>query len=344
MKFSQIFFSILLAAPHATAFVPPSSALHKRGQHASIAIVSTEVYSSTSSETKELQSLSYAGAGKPTVDMNQYNLPLSEVANELTAVVQAASSMQDEGIFLAARSTKDVFVDTLQYKVKRDGGLGLILTELAGGREDGIGITIVEELVEGGNAVESGILPGDSIVALTLLNTSTSGMSVEQERLDVATECLGYDATVEKLMALPPPATDNEEIILTVKRLRRKPKVTVKLQYPPYENEPDTVLELFAGENLRRAMLTRGVKLNDVLSKRFDSGGTGDCGADGTCATCAVGVVRGEELLSPKKQQEEQIFSRAGENRWRMACKTTVGYGMASGDITLQVNPKQWDR
>ena len=127
-----------------------------------------------------------------------------------------------------------------------------------------------------------------------------------------------------------------------MKRLRRKPRVTVKLQYPPYEKEPDTVLELFAGENLRRALLTRGVKLNDVLSKRFDSGGTGDCGADGTCATCAVGVVRGGELLSPKKQTESQIF--ADTPSWRMACKTIVGHGMSEGDLTLQVNPKQWSK
>jgi ferredoxin len=114
----------------------------------------------------------------------------------------------------------------------------------------------------------------------------------------------------------------------------------VKLQYPPAQNEPDTTIELFAGENLRRAMLTRGIKLNDKLSRRFDSGGTGDCGADGTCATCVVAIVKGEEILSPQKMQEKQILIK--NPRWRLACKTTVGYGFQEGELTIRVNPRQW--
>jgi len=142
-------------------------------------------------------------------------------------------------------------------------------------------------------------------------------------------------------MSLPPPEGEGEVIVLTLKRLRRKPKVTVKLQYPPYQNEPDATIELFAGENLRRAMLVRGVKLNDALSRRFDNGGTGNCGADGTCATCVVGVLKGDDLLSPKGQQEEQILKK--NPRWRMACKTVVGYGQQEGEMTIRVNPRQWD-
>jgi ferredoxin len=75
-------------------------------------------------------------------------------------------------------------------------------------------------------------------------------------------------------------------------------------------------------------------------AQRFDSGGSGDCGSDGTCATCVVGVAKGMELLSPMGQQEEQILSK--KPRWRMACKTVVGYGMVEGNMTLQVNPRQW--
>jgi ferredoxin len=115
----------------------------------------------------------------------------------------------------------------------------------------------------------------------------------------------------------------------------------VKLQYPPESKEPDVFIELFAGENLRRAMLTRGVKLNDALARRFDSGGTGDCGAEGTCATCVVKVTKGMELLSPAKQQEAQILSQ--KPKWRLACKAVVGYGMSQGDLTIQVNPRQWN-
>jgi hypothetical protein len=47
------------------------------------------------------------------------------------------------------------------------------------------------------------------------------------------------------------------------------------------------------------------------------------------------------ELLSPAKIQEGQILSK--KPGWRMACKAVVGYGMKEGDMTLRVNPRQWD-
>lgn len=274
------------------------------------------------------------------MNMDTYNIPLEQSVEQWTAVLQAKTSMQEEGVFLRPKNDKDLFVDILTFSVKREGGLGLLLTELAG-REDGVGITIVEEVLEGSNSEGSGIMPGDSVVALTVQSSSQRGMDTKEERVSVSTECLSYDATIEAITSLPQPASSDERVLLTVKRLRRQPKVNIKLQYPPYLNEPDVNIELFAGENLRRAMLTRGIKLNDKLAERFDSGGTGDCGSDGTCATCVVGVAKGMELLSPMKDQEGQILKK--KPRWRMACKAVVGYGMTEGDMTIQVNPRQWD-
>lgn len=275
------------------------------------------------------------------MDMDVYNLPLETCVDEWKAVVQAESSMQSAGIFLRARS-KENFVDTFQFALRREGGLGLLLTEIAGGREDGVGITIIEEVLEGGNAHGSGIIPGDSIVALSVLRTSgDGGAEVSVDRIGVSTECMGYDATVDAITSLPPPASEEEVVTVTVKRVRRQPKVNVRLQYPPYMEEPDVSIELFAGENLRRAMLTRGIKLNDKLAERFDSGGTGDCGSDGTCATCVVEVGRGMDLLSPMGTQEGQILTK--KPRWRMACKAIVGHGMREGEMTLRVSPRQWE-
>lgn len=293
-------------------------------------------------EAQQEQQSFYAAAGAPSVNMNNYNLPLSSCIDNWTAVLQAATSMQAEGIFLKAKSS-ELFVDTLQYTIKRSGGLGLVLSEIAGGRDDGVGITIIEEVLDGGNAAGSGLQPGDSIVSLTVKKSVNNGggMNVEEKRVDVSTECLAYDATIEALMSLPEVVSDDDVVCLTVKRLRRQPKISVKLQYPPSDNLPDDQIELFAGENLRRALLTRGIKLNDKLAVRFDSGGTGDCGADGTCATCVVSVSKGMDLLSPMKDQEGQILKK--KPRWRMACKTVVGYGMTEGDLTIQVNPRQWE-
>lgn len=287
------------------------------------------------------------------VDMNVYNLAsVDAICQEWTAVVAAETPLQAEGIYLQARNKQDNMADTIKVAFSRlpGSGLGLELLELAGGRDDGIGITIVSGVVEGGAADNSGILPGDSIIKIELQRQSRqavnqAGLNVEesQEVFSVETECRGYDKTVEAILSLPPADESVQEtFVLTLKRLRRKPKVRLNLQYPPEMGEEDISLELFAGENLRRAMLVRGVKLNDKLSARFDSGGPGDCGAEGTCATCAVAVVTGQDLLSPVGQQEGQIFKDFP--RRRMACKAIVGYGMKEGVITIRVSPRQWDR
>ncbi len=44
----------------------------------------------------------------------------------------------------------------------------------------------------------------------------------------IETECFAYDKTVEAIGSLPPTESDEERIILTLKRLRRKPKVVVQ--------------------------------------------------------------------------------------------------------------------
>ncbi|KAL3917963.1 MAG: hypothetical protein SGILL_004466 [Bacillariaceae sp.] len=215
------------------------------------------------------------------VDRNRYNIPLERIAQEWTAEMVPESSLREAGVYLGAKSFKELMVDTVQVELNRrvGEGLGLQLLEIAGGREDGLGITVIDGTVEGGIADGSDVMVGDSIAAITVVKTSvsdgSSSLSEQETRESVETECLGYDKTVEAIMDLPAAESEDEKIILVLKRLRRKPKVTLTLQYPPSENEPDTTLELFSGENLRRAMLTRGVKLNDPLSLRFDSGGTG---------------------------------------------------------------------
>jgi ferredoxin len=289
------------------------------------------------------------GAGPVQADMNQYNIPLEEIAQQWTANLIAANALQEEGIFLGAKDSKRLFVDTIKVEIPRvpGKGVGLELLEIAGGRSDGLGITIVSGFVEGGITTGCGILEGDSIIKVAVRKTaktqSGDNMLEEMEQeIALSTECYGFDKTVEAIGSLPPAEADDgsEMLCLTLKRVRKKPKITVNLQYPPSQNEPDVKLELFSGENLRRAFLVRGIKLNDALSRRFDSGGTGDCGAEGTCATCVVSIVRGDALINPIGQQEEQILVK--NPRWRMACKTIVGYGMQEGEMTVRVNPRQW--
>jgi len=316
------------------------------------ALRSSSLPQSSTSDASTSGSTKFSGPGTPTVDMNRYNLPLEQIAEEWTAIVVPQSSLREEGIYLGAKSSKDIMVDTIKVSYRRtQRSLGLELLEIAGGREDGLGITVISGIVKDGPVDGKDVMVGDSIVAVSVIkaqrtNTGSgnnNGMTETQVTMAVSTECFGYDSMVEAIGSLPLPSEDDDEeefIVLTLKRLRRKPKILIQLQYPPNQNEPDTTIELFAGENLRRAMLTRGIKLNDKLSLRFDSGGTGDCGADGTCATCVVGIVQGDELVSPQGTQEKQILKK--NPRWRLACKAVVGYGYQEGEMTIRVNPRQW--
>ena len=181
----------------------------------------------------------------------------------------------------------------------------------------------------------------DQEIALMAHLLRRAGFGGNREELE---RCVaqGYDATVDAIIGLPQ-LTEGEveqELVLAIKRIRKKPKVKVNLRYPPSQNEPDSTIELYAGENLRLAMLVRGVKLNDPLAKRFDTKSGGNCGAGGLCRTCAVRVLRGKEVLNPQKISEKQMLE--DNPRWRLACKAFVGYGMQEGEITLQVNPRQW--
>jgi ferredoxin len=290
------------------------------------------------------------GTGPSQVDLNQYNLPLETIEQEWTANFVQSAARQEAGVYLRAQSP-EYYVDTIRVSIpRREGvGLGLILTELAGGRSDGLGITIVSDIVKDGPAEGVNILPGDCISEIGLMRqtttTSSSGnsptLSETTETMRVRTECLSYDATVDAIQQLPGYSKDYQDTyVLQLKRLRRKPKVSVKLQFPPGQEQNDRVVTLFAGENLRYGMLLRDIAVNDPQAHRFDTKTSGNCGAGGLCRTCAVAVVQGADLLDPKRPAETTMF--ADNPRWRLACKTIVGYGMQQGNVTVRVYPGQW--
>lgn len=305
--------------------------------------------------TRNVASQVLQGTGAPAVDMNMYNLPLDVIQDGWTAnFVQKATENQGK-VRLEAKNNIEHFVDVITVEFPRNiesgGGLGIELEEIAGGRDDGIGITIISGLVPGGSSENADLNPGDSLSSISLIRrrippankeTDKAMISENEEAFSVATECFGYDKTVEAIgKTIPSPKPGYEDFfVLTVKRLRRLPKVTIRLQYPPEQNEPDATIEMYAGENLRQGMLIRGVKLNDPLAKRFDTKSGGNCGAGGLCRTCSVCVMNGGDVLNPQRVAEQQMLQ--DNPRWRLACKAVVGYGMKEGEMTVRVNPNQW--
>ena len=115
IELSAILVSILLLN-NAHAFVSPTTS-YATTSYTNIHHSYTQIFAQ---QQQQQQTSYYAAAGAPRVNMDQYNVPLIQSINEWTAVVQAESSMQEAGIFLKVKD-KELFVDTLQYTIKREG-------------------------------------------------------------------------------------------------------------------------------------------------------------------------------------------------------------------------------
>lgn len=78
---------------------------------------------------------------------------------------------------------------------------------------------------------------------------------------------------------------------------------------------------------------------------RFDSPyQTGDCGGEGTCGTCTVGIIEGKELINGKVLVEDKAMKQQGcPPNWRWACRTTIGgeaVGNQGGKIKVVLRPQ----
>lgn len=212
-------------------------------------------------------------------------------------------------------------------------GLGIGLVEHGAADDGSAALVLVSEVAPGSNAdvaASAPLMPGDA-----LLYVGYPGAAAKGEATRV--EGRSYDDTVEAIASLP-----DGPIELVIKRLTVRPKATVTLQFPEAEGRADESIVLYAGANLRRSILTRGITLNDPLARRFDAGvGTGDCGGEGCCCTCAVDVLSGIEALSSPKSQETQMLSRFP--RWRLACRARIVDIEQDVDIKIKVQPRGFD-
>ena len=207
--------------------------------------------------------------------------------------------------------------------------LGLLLEEIAS--SDEAGIVAIEGLVKGGNGELASvpIEPGDALVSAAEAGRPETAVSLEG---------LPYDDTIERLVSLD----SSVGVDFVLKRLVRMPRAAVRIQFPESEGRESEVIYMQPGANLRRTLLASGVKMNDPLARRFDAGvGTGDCGGEGTCCTCAVEVASGGGVLSDQGTQEAQILKRFP--RWRLACKASLGPLEKDEELVIKVTPRNFD-
>lgn len=208
-----------------------------------------------------------------------------------------------------------------------DPSLGLILTEMAGNK-DGRGLVLVSEVTGNAAAAQPSIQVGDVLIGLR----TTDGKVRER------VTGLNYDLTVEGIGIVKEAAMAVDGVIcIELNRLVKRSAIQVELVLP---DGSVTKVPALAGENLRRLMLRKGVRIYDSKTKRFDMPyATGDCAGEGLCGTCLVAVDKGKDLLSAKEGVEEMI-TRGRPLSWRASCRTVIGPNNEGGVIRVRVQPQ----
>ncbi|XXG48084.1 hypothetical protein AAC387_Pa02g2620 [Persea americana] len=96
------------------------------------------------------------------------------------------------------------------------------------------------------------------------------------------------------------------------------------------------------GQKLRDIMLDADIDLYGPYARALLN-----CGGGGTCGTCLVEVVAGNDLLSPRTQNEKETLKRKPKT-WRLACQTMVGKEDSRGQVVIQTLPEwkahEWDK
>ena len=148
---------------------------------------------------------------------------------------------------------------------------------------------------------KAGIIAGDSIASIEIQRVTSSDGGSNESREMFDCECKNFDATIGLLSSFPP---EIEALTLNLKRIRRWPKIKVAVEYPSVQCADGVdnreVVELFAGENLKRALQTRGIVFEDRDAPKCDF-----CGSK-----CTVSIDQGMQLLNPMSVTEEKLMAR----------------------------------
>lgn len=210
-----------------------------------------------------------------------------------------------------------------------DSAIGLVLTEIASA-QDGRGLVLIREVAGKAASAVPVIHVGDVITGVW----AGHGRDHLRER----TTGLDYDLTVECLNKAKDVAVKTDGVLtLQLNRLIKRASIRVEVEDGSGKME---VIEALAGENLRRLLLRKGIKLYDPQTKRFDMPyATGDCAGDGLCGTCLVAVREGEASLN-EKDHTETLITRGRPASWRASCRTVVGADNKPATVRVSIHPQ----
>ncbi|EFJ22344.1 hypothetical protein SELMODRAFT_59157, partial [Selaginella moellendorffii] len=85
---------------------------------------------------------------------------------------------------------------------------------------------------------------------------------------------------------------------------------------------------------LRNVMRENKLELYGLYGKLMN------CGGGGSCGTCIVEILEGQELLSqPTSAEKKHLKQKPGT--WRLACQTIVGDKSNAGRVVVQRLPQK---
>ncbi|XP_042484329.1 photosynthetic NDH subunit of subcomplex B 3, chloroplastic [Macadamia integrifolia] len=88
--------------------------------------------------------------------------------------------------------------------------------------------------------------------------------------------------------------------------------------------------------------LLRNIMLDNKIELYATYGKVMNCGGGGSCGTCIVEVIDGEDLLNERTNTELRYLKKKPQS-WRLACQTIVGNKENSGKVVIQRLP-QWKK
>lgn len=98
----------------------------------------------------------------------------------------------------------------------------------------------------------------------------------------------------------------------------------------------DKAKEISGAKLLRNVMLDNKIELYATYGKLMN------CGGGGSCGTCIVEIIKGNDLLNERTNTELRYLKKKPES-WRLACQTIVGNKENSGKVVVQRIP-QWKK
>lgn len=196
-------------------------------------------------------------------------------------------------------------VETIKAELPVNPSLGLELTEVAHSTtQPDLGLVLVSR-VSGNAAKYTSIQEGDTIVGISCegFKQSTAGFD--------------YDTTMDAMVQAKTLTLEQKRsaISLQVNRLVPRAPVQVILEN---SGSKQSILEGLAGDNLRSLLMKKKIDFT-----------VNDCGGQGSCGTCLVSILEGEESL-------DFLDASSGSSKCRKACQTIVGANNRQSTVRLQ--------